>query len=547
MESIRICNIASMKKNWLFLVSATAFLCLNFNKTLGYFLGMPIALLVIIIFSTQFSSIWDYVKPFHIANHVVSVVTAAGICWAVQPYCYGIWSSISKIKNLEARIPFSIDIPFLISIFGAVAAIYFVYVLLVVFWKEIAQIFLEIGIHKDIKKSELYIYGFLLFVTFLLITIGFSKTEAFYGTEYYYDIIYTSDSPYLVKDNVYLNLMHSENDLRQPLFAIFAAPFLGMPYFIGRLLGVSASVQAMLLNYVQIIMLYIANYMLTKIMNLNMTKRISFMILMSCTYTNLLFVLMMEQYIVAYFWLVFCIYVICEGKKSNRIVLWGAGGTLLTSLLLLPFISHESPLKNVKAWFKDMFKYGMEFIFAMLFFCRFDVIYNLGTKIVSLSTATGKNLSLMDKVYQYIEFIRNCFVAPKAGISFIIEDHISWQLQPIDSISFLGVGILIVVIISAILNRKKSSLFAIVWVGFSIVMLLGLGWGTKENGLILYALYFGWAFLLLIFQLFEWFETKLKVRWLVPLASGICSMILLIINVPAIIQMIDFATMYFPT
>ena len=32
-------------------------------------------------------------------------------------------------------------------------------------------------------------------------------------------------------------------------------------------------------------------------------------------------------------------------------------------------------------------------------------------------------------------------------------------------------------------------------------MLIILGWGTKENGLILYSLYFGWAYFVLIFQL----------------------------------------------
>ena len=32
-------------------------------------------------------------------------------------------------------------------------------------------------------------------------------------------------------------------------------------------------------------------------------------------------------------------------------------------------------------------------------------------------------------------------------------------------------------------------------------MLVILGWGTKENGLILYSLYFGWAYFVLIFQL----------------------------------------------
>ena len=39
------------------------------------------------------------------------------------------------------------------------------------------------------------------------------------------------------------------------------------------------------------------------------------------------------------------------------------------------------------------------------------------------------------------------------------------------------------------------------WVMFSVVILLVVGWGSSENGMILYALYFSWAFLVLIYQL----------------------------------------------
>ena len=58
-------------------------------------------------------------------------------------------------------------------------------------------------------------------------------------------------------------------------------------------------------------------------------------------------------------------------------------------------------------------------------------------------------------------------------------------------VNILGIIILILVLVSAIYNRHKySSMLSIGWVGFSVIMLLGLGWGTVENGLILYALYF---------------------------------------------------------
>ena len=44
----------------------------------------------------------------------------------------------------------------------------------------------------------------------------------------------------------YLSLTYVENDLRQPLFAIFAAPFAGVPYLLTQLFGASPTVLAVL-------------------------------------------------------------------------------------------------------------------------------------------------------------------------------------------------------------------------------------------------------------------------------------------------------------
>ena len=106
---------------------------------------------------------------------------------------------------------------------------------------------------------------------------------------------------------------------------------------------------------------------------------------------------------------------------------------------------------------------------------------------------------------------------------------------------------MLLAIVSAVLNRdKKSSLLSAGWVAFSVVMLLGLGWGTQENGLILYALYFGWAFLVLLFQLVEKTEDKLNIKFLVPVFSIGCTVVLAVVNIPAILEIVNFAITYFP-
>lgn len=539
--------IPNLKQNWFFPISAMAFFCLSATPTLGYIVSLLIAFMISILISTQISSIWHQTNNYGIALRILSIVTTIGICLAGQASFYADWSASSQIHAIEARLPITVDIPGVISIFGAAAAMYFVYFCVLLFWGSVTEILKKSKIVSEIAAVEWVVYALLIVASLGIMVYSFSQSQAFYGTNLSYDIIYTSDSPSLVKGNVYLTLTHPENDLRQPLFAVFAAPFAGIPYLLARLFGASASVQAMFVNSVQILMLFSANFMLARMLRLDSAKRVCFMILTSCTYTHLLFTLMMEQYIIAYFWLIFCIYLISENQQPDRIALWGAGGTLLTSMILLPFISTKSPFKEFKAWFKDMVKHGLEFVALLLVFCRFDVIFNFVSNTSQLSSYTGKSITFADKIYQYFEFIKSCFIAPNASVDTTAVKHISWQLSAPTCLNFVGILILVLAIVSAICNRKeKSSLLAFGWVCFSLVMLLLLGWGTQENGLILYTLYFGWAFFVLLFQLIDKIQNALNIRFLLPLFTICMTVTLLIINIPAIIEMLKFAITYYP-
>ena len=186
---------------------------------------------------------------------VVSLLTAFGICWGEQEAFCADWSVSPQAQALEVMLPISINIPSIVSVIGAVFSVFFVYFCVLIFWKQMLKVFSEVRIFSDIKATECIIYGVLIMVFLSGIIVAFAQTEAFYGAEYGFDVIYTSDSTFLVQGNVYLALTHAENDLRQPLFGVFAAPFIGIPYLFGRLFGVTASVQAMLVNSVQVIML----------------------------------------------------------------------------------------------------------------------------------------------------------------------------------------------------------------------------------------------------------------------------------------------------
>lgn len=534
---------ANLKRNWYFPISAIAFFLLYADLTVDYLIGLLMAFAASLWAASQVSSFSAVAKRNPLSLRFIAFFTSLGICWTGKVCFFAYWNVSAVVQELEKVIPVPVDT---ISRLGALSATVFVYICVLMLWSEMIRIFSENRTFFHVTVAEGVVYGVLIVMSLTLVVTSFAQSQAFYGTNYGFDVIYTSDSARVVQENAYLTLIHEENDLRQPLFAVFAAPFAGIPYLVSILFKLPFSVQAMLINIVQVIMLFAANFMLTKMMRLNPVKRICFMLVTSCTYTYMLFTLMMEQYIIAYFWLVFFLHLISEKQRPNRIALWGAGGTLLTSMILLTFMSEKNPIKNFKGWFADMVKYGMEFVAVMLAFCRFDVFFNLSKRATFLRGFVGHSVTMMDKIYQYTAFIRNCFFAPDAGINMNASGLISWQLNTVTGINYLGVVIILLVIVSAVLNRdKQSSRIAACWAVFSAAMLLGLGWGTAENGLILYALYFGWAFLVLLFQLVEKIQNKLNVEFLVPVCSIGCAAVLALVNIPAMMELIRFTITYF--
>ena len=178
-----------------------------------------------------------------------------------------------------------------------------------------------------------------------------------------------------------------------------------------------------IVDAVQIVMLVLANLLLTRLLDLKPLERAALMLITSFTYAQMLGVLMMEQYIVAYFWLALTLALlaanreaissnIAEGYKPHYISLYGAGSTLLTSLFWTPLHSAHSPFRDFRKWFLDMLKCGLGFIALLFVFGRYDVFATLIDKIESLDKFTGKAVPLSGRIEQYTAFIHDIFLAP---------------------------------------------------------------------------------------------------------------------------------------
>lgn len=152
------------------------------------------------------------------------------------------------------------------------------------------------------------------------------------------------------------------------------------------------------------------------------------------------------------------------------------------------------------------------------------------------------NVGIYNKIYQFTNFISGIFFAnPGHVIQYM--NFKAYRLFNYTSINIIGVIILILCIISFILNRKnKINLISLLWIIFSFIILFIIGWGTTENGLILYSLYFGWAYIILIFNLFRKIEDK---KVIFNILFIILIIIMICINFKELFKIIDFAKKFY--
>lgn len=533
--------ITNIKGNIFFIISAFCFMLMHIQRyNIVIFLLLYI---LIVIISSQITGISQKIKVAPLGIKIYSFISSIGICYHARL----LFCSVPKIYNIseiQTRV---------IKYFSAPVAVLSVFAIFVLVTLLLNYVFEKVkGIFRPLTKIEIILYVLLIVALFAFTCYAFFGSFAFWDRVSRCDLIYTGDSPYLGETNVYLELYHGHNDLRQPLFAVFAAPFVGFGYTLALPFAYFSFVYvALFMNAIQIILLVVAGLMLAKIMKLNVVNRISFIFILFTTYTTLLFTIMMEQYIISYFWVIFMIYSYVEYKKAGVVELSAAGGTVLTSLVWFPVLIDNTVTNSadkLKAYISDIEKKVVGFLIFFIGFGRLDVLLNAFSSFGYLSSFAGGG-NIIERINQYISFVSSCFIAPASVVDTTTFTDISWQLNRINmtQTNLLGVILILLCFVSFILNRKnvltKISAF---WVCFSILLLCIVGWGSPENGMILYSLYFSWAFYVLLFQLLLWCSEKLKFKSVTPIVSSVVIAILAVYNYQGIRDLLLFAFKYYP-
>ena len=499
--------------NFLLFISACSFLLFNsFNngynsKYFAYSLFTVIVYFIIYLIKGKKDIISIYTNS-NLFIKLLSLISTYGVLFYV---CSFYTTNFKFFIDTKLFITISSIVLFLLSI---------PICLIIISWVYFFTFKLISKAYKSINTYEKIIIIIVLLFLIIFALYSFYRVPSLYSDPKElgeYDLIYTSDTVNLLKNNCWLNIIGLENDIRQPLFALYSIPFVA-PFIalFGLLSFLGAGVIPFTIEVSQIILLVITGYLLSLIISDDFKKRILFFLLFNSLYSTLLFSFMLEQYIVAVFYLVLLLYAYHNNSKTDDLYV-AATGTLSTSAIMFPllFNPNDRIYHKIRKIIKAVF-YGLV-VFLLL--NRIDLIVGLFDNVSKLLSFNGNSIWLFNRVKQYTYFIRSIFIVPNASLV-----GGKWVLNDILVVNITGICLFLLCLLGYYFNRKnKIAKISIYFVLFSLLLLCLVGWGTAENGLILYTLYFGWAFLILIYLLFEFLFNKIH------LSKAFYSFILIVI------------------
>ena len=508
---------------------------------------------------------------FNINKTILGISVFIGLC-----IFYNLSTNVLNYNSIN-----NIQIYIILSIPAIIIFIYWFYKNFVLYTKKYI---------KSLDKIEKYYLIIGIIILSILIAIVYNVTNVFYTTklnrEYWqyeisygeidknnqeninkaiekiynksnYDVLYTTDSQILIDADVYNNIPAKENDIRQPLFGVFSIPFSIIPITIARILPID-NIYPILLAITQAVLALVVFTLISRLMRLKKISKVLFLVLITVSYTSLLFLLVIEQYIYAVFYMIVYIYMVINKSRDKDITYIMATGSMLTTGILFPFLGNKA---SIKKSVKNIFYTFLKCLAIFIISARIMLFSPIG---LGIQISTVKNFSNINNennsIILYTNFLKNIYVFSdiqtenEVFASKIVKNddfeiliktsrpHI--ESANTDKISILGITIAILSIIGFLLNRKdKFAQICMTWVIFSFVLLGIIGWGVPENGLILYTFYFGWSFICLTYKAIRSLLKRYNKLQNIPIIVSIITM--LVYNFYGIYQIIEFGIKYY--
>ena len=496
-------------------------------------------LIVIRVNSVTYSSL----KQFNTKTGVLSIASSAGTLCCVADTIYHMVMKSGAISKLISKGISNTTIQAVVVIALLIMSFIAMYGVSVIFNYVLSNIVALIDTIIDKKYEINNIVAIAVCVLyFLLIIWAYGNTTAFYGSGYN-DVIYGSDSYTLTSSNVWLSLFQRQNDLRQPLYMLTAAPFMGIAYILGIILNCFyVNGLAIAYAFVQALLLVWSIWLLSHLISDNDIIRSLIILILSVSYPAIVFSLCLEQYVSSFFWLIMAVVAVMYDQKKADLMIIGAANGLLTSAFLVVW----KKAKSFVEWFQSAFKCGMMFLLTLFAFGRADIFLNIKANLAEIFQHTGKKLTIVDKAYQYSKFVVDCFVGQPAVEKVHNSGFLIWGSSEPNTINVVGIIIIVLIVVAVIWNRDSLLCkISASWIGFSVLLLCVLGWGTSSNALFLYSLYFSWAFWVPFFLSFQKIYNKGYKKSVIVILT--CLFILIAkLNIAEFIRMLNFAIENYP-
>ena len=496
-------------------------------------------LIVIRANSVTYSSL----KQFNTKTGVLSIASSAGTLCCVADTIYHMVMKSGAISKLMSKGISTTTIQAVVVIALLTMSFIAMYGVSVIFNYVLSNVVALIDTIIDNKYEINNIVAIVVCALyFFLIVWVYRNTTAFYGSGYN-DVIYGSDSYTLTGSNVWLSLFQGQNDLRQPLYMLTAAPFMGIAYILGIILNCFyVNGLAIAYAFVQALLLVWSIWLLSHLISDNDIIRSLIILILSVSYPAIVFSLCLEQYVSSFFWLIMAVVAVMYDQKKADLMIIGAANGLLTSAFMVVWKKAKSFIE----WLQSAFKCGMMFLLTLLAFGRMDIFLNIKANLAEIFQHTGKKLTIVDKAYQYSKFVVDCFVGQPAVEKVHNSGFLIWGSSEPNTINVVGIIIIVLIVVAVIWNRDSLLCkISASWIGFSVLLLCELGWGTSSNALFLYSLYFSWAFWVPFFLSFQKIYNKGYKKSVIVILT--CLFILIAkLNIAEFIRMLNFAIENYP-
>ncbi|MDR2600123.1 MAG: hypothetical protein LBC73_07590 [Oscillospiraceae bacterium] len=392
---------------------------------------------------------------------------------------------------------------------------------------------------KIADKIEKLYFLFSVMVFTVLILVLYNKTTSFSeGINY----IYSADSLYFLGRATFRGQLL----FQRPLFEILYLPIYSIIYPISRILFFSPRAIYFLIQFVHIILIVACAIMQSRFLKLSGISKTAFLVITSVTYPFIIFAFTIEQYVFSIFLLNLFLYTYLENKENKENLYIAATGALITTGVLLPLIIKGKTLMDkVSCLFFDALK-------ALIVFSVFGVLTTLiyvesGLNwFLRFSTPTKP---ISEKILYFLNFVKECVIAPDGFVMFLSLDSFSsyvyWAADT-TSVDYIGLSLLILALLGFAFNyNDRFSQICIGWIVFGFFIVGIFGYGLEYHETFLYSLYFGWAYIALLFKLIDKILSKthnaVKISVYATIIITLC-----IVNIPEFINVINFGLEFYP-